>query len=524
MTARNYDIIITVDDASSFATSNFIVGNTSITVGVLADIDVANNILKVKLANTLQEFSSSEVIHSNTITISGTANGAINSDSLPFQANVMSGNTTTAIATISSISPSPFIAEKNAFTQAPLVRLYSIYYPGEWYPPNENGNPTQQGEGRAWPSAFPLRFAEIIGDTHNDLAYNVTYGGTSFMPYPVNLDSFDQGTDGRINDLSVTLFNVDNIISTLVEDPYLVGNNTSNSVVAYVNNEYVHGIDPRTVNADPIDVGSIGEEAFDSLTRARANGLAYSSTVAGSYGMDNASFSYADTNTVNGTWQEQKMDTRDLLGGVVEIKTTFASFLDVWPEYSLVTEVNSNVINVTSALPYRIGDNVKSSAGSTEGTIQNIYNNETIYLTNSLDAGTSVSDAIYVINSDADTESYHSDNFKINQLEGLNDHVATFSLVSWLQYFKMMTPRRKYYKNTCQWRYKGAECQYPGAGGLAIPGTTKLSNVNFLAANNEIALDEVGDVCPKSFTGCSLRGNEVHFGGFIGTSRTIPRQ
>lgn len=476
------------------------------------------------MANLQQEFSSSEAIHSNTTTITGTANGLLNSSSLPFQANVMSGNVTTAIATVSAIAPSPFIAEKNSFTQNPIVRLYSIYYPGEWHPPNENGNPTGLGEGRAWPSTFPINFAEIIGDTAQDLAYNVIYNDTSYLPFPVNLDSFDQGVDGKINDLSMTVFNVDNLISALVEDPFLVGNNISNSTVAYVNNEFVHGIDPRTVNADPADVGVLGEEAFDSLTRARANGLTYSSIIESAYGKANASFTYAHTTSVGGEWQEQKVDTRDLLGGVVEIKTTFADFLDVWPEYSLISTIASNTITVHNALPYRVGDNVKASSGTIEATIQSIEDNAIINLTNPLDGGTAVSDALYVVNLNPDPESFHVDTFKINQLEGLSDHVATFGLVSWLQFFKIVTPKRKYYKNTCQWKYKGEECQYPGHGGLAIPGSSKVSNTNPIAANNEIASSAAGDVCSKSFAACSLRNNETHFGGFLSTNATIPRQ
>ena len=63
-----------------------------------------------------------------------------------FVSNVISANSTTAIATISSITPSAFKAEKNSFSQNPIVRLYTIYYPGEWYPPNAAGNPTGQGD------------------------------------------------------------------------------------------------------------------------------------------------------------------------------------------------------------------------------------------------------------------------------------------------------------------------------------------------------------------------------------------
>ena len=81
------------------------------------------------------------------------------------------------------------------------------------------------------------------------------------------------------------------------------------------------------------------------------------------------------------------------------------------------------------------------------------------------------------------------------ELENLNEEVATFSLVSWLQYFRNQLPNRKYYKNTCQWAYKGPECQYPGPGGLAIPGTSLTSNANPIAANNNIASSSAGDVC-----------------------------
>jgi lambda family phage minor tail protein L len=92
-----------------------------------------------------------------------------------------------------------------------------------------------------------------------------------------------------------------------------------------------------------------------------------------------------------------------------------------------------------------------------------------------------------------------------------------------LQYFKIVTPKRKYYKNTCQWKYKGEECQYPGSGGLPIPSSDLVSNANPIAANNEIANTEAEDVCSKSLEGCTLRNNARHFGGFPGTGRTVPR-
>ena len=65
----------------------------------------------------------------------------------------------------------------------------------------------------------------------------------------------------------------------------------------------------------------------------------------------------------DGEWREGKSDTRDLLGGVVSIKTTFANFLDHWPEYSTARFITSNVVEVYNALPYRVGDNVRAQKG-----------------------------------------------------------------------------------------------------------------------------------------------------------------
>jgi len=514
MSARSYDVILTVDNASGFVSTNVLIGNTTSTAGIIANVNTTTNELKVKLNNLQQEFSSSELVHSNAAVITTASGNATSITGLlnpttpqDFLSNVFSHNVTTAISTVSSISPSPFKAEKNAFTQNPIVRLYSVYYPGEWYPPNEAGNPSGQGAGKAWPNDFPIRFAEVVGDLTSDLFYNVSYAGTSYIPFPVNASTLAQGSEGSVDEITLDIFNVDNIITRLIEDPFLAGNNSSNSVTATVNGELVNGIDPRTV---------IG-------TTSNPDGLNYDENIVGLYGRSNASFDRTQTLAVGGNWVEQKMDTRDLLGGVVEIKTTFANFLDVWPEYSTVQAVRGNVIEVYNALPYRVGDNVKSSTGSIEGTIQSIEENTYLFLSNELEDELPIGDPIYIVNNDADTESYIEEKFKIDQLEKLNESVATFNLISWLQYFKLITPKRKYYKNTCQWVYKGPECQYPGPGGLPIPGGTEVSNTNPIAANNQIAADSSGDICSKSLQACTLRNNQAHFGGFPGTGRTIPR-
>ena len=130
MSARSYDVILSVDNASAFEATNVVIGNTSATTGTIANVNTTTNELKVKLNNLQQEFSSSEVVHSNTIVTTTATGGDGLLTTANFLSNVYSANSTTAIATISSIAQSAFKAEKNAFSQNPIVRLYTIYYPG----------------------------------------------------------------------------------------------------------------------------------------------------------------------------------------------------------------------------------------------------------------------------------------------------------------------------------------------------------------------------------------------------------
>ena len=79
------------------------------------------------------------------------------------------------------------------------------------------------------------------------------------------------------------------------------------------------------------------------------------------------------------------------------------------------------------------------------------------------------------------------------------------SIRNFLQYFKLVAPKRKFYKNTCQWVYKGPECQYPGPAGGTIPGTSLSANTNPIAANNQTASSAAGDVCGKSIISCTKK-------------------
>ena len=688
MTARNYDVILNFatspNEVGAFEAGNTLVGNSTGTVGVIANVDLTANTIKVKYSNTFTEFKATENVHSNVATTriiavdfkysNANTTGAIvnnlnyaelnqnleaarfairtagnefseslSADSkdtahtnallLPIEANskseitvilnntivhpdqylwtgdlaananqhgsfggnvqlnsqttfnvvpmfanaivfkaeslardvnvtvrvdtanlqssafnpaVFTGNVTTAISPrIASISNSPYIREKNSFTQNPIVRLIKIYYPGEWYPPNKAGNPTGEGEGLSYPVNFPFSVAEINGDIISDLNYNVTYDGSSYQPYPLNVSAMEQKSDGEINEVEVTLFNFENTISALIEDPFIAGNNKNNSAMAIVNGEYVNGIDPRSINADPEDLGDpdpVNQFSDSNVANVAANVLKslrniqvsssnvynFSSTVVGTYGKENAAWTRDEVISADGAgkdnWEEKKLDSRDLLGGVVEIKSTFANFLDFWPEYSTIKSILGNAFEMTTTMPYRVGDNVKSSRGDTEATIQGIEENRFLFLSNDLDAGTAQGDPLYIINVDADPEAFLEDVFKIETLDALNDVTATFTLTSWLQYFKFVVPKRKYYKNTCQWEYKGAECQYPGPGELPIPGTDLKSNANPIKADNTVGSNPNDDVCGKSLLACQVRNNDVHYGAFPATGRTIPRQ
>ena len=517
MTSRNYDYILKVDTTTGFKAGNTIIGATSLTEALIANVDVATSNIKVKLSNTIAEFHVGEQIFSNYIVKTTSANTYDIGRTTPTYTEQ-----TTGTATVSAINVSRFIREKNAFEQKPLVRLYTIYYPGEWYPTNEYGNPAGDGAGLAWPYGFPFRFAEIRGDYISDINYRVHMGGQEYIPYPINSGVLSTDSSGKINDLTIVVSNFDNLIGSLVENPYLVGNNSTDSVTAYVNGELVNGIDPRTVPSEP----------------------EYDSSVRDSRGL-NATFDYDSTISTGGTWDRLKQDSRDLLGAVVEIKTTFANFLDVWPEYSTVlvtdtingstTTIDSNVVPMITTLPYRVGDIIANNVSGTNRFEIVAINHPYLVCNANVGANFAPGSNVFIMNQEKDSENYVLDTFKIDSLSELNEQTASFSLTSWLQYFKLQLPKRKFYKNVCPWVYKGSECQYPEGGIGIIPGSNTLVLANgtilpdgatangFFNIRNEPVYTLGEDICAKNLQACELRRNQIHFGGFPGTGGTLPR-
>jgi phage-related protein len=427
-----------------------------------------------------------------------------NTETVPYTAPHILSSQTIVTSKIAKIEYSGFIRAKNAFEQPPLVRLYNIYYPGEWYPYLPSRNPAEGGTGLAWPSGFPYRFAEVRGDTISDISYRAYYDGEDYQCYPIESDGIGLNQDGEVNQVNVRISNFDSLIAQIVENSTIAGN-CSNAISGTVNFEKVHNLDPATV----VNSATYDQSIVDSTYA----------------GISNSAITYDRCIKLNGTWTPTKQDSRDLLGGVVEIKSTFATFLDYWPEYSSIRSVSGNIVELYSTAPYRINDNVtiKGTRGKS-ANVKNIVGNF-LELDSKLDIG--IGTNLMIVNPDADPEAFVEDVFKVDKLSSLNGAFAEFSLTSWLQYFKLSFPRRKYYKNTCPWIYKGEECQYPDDGTGTIPGTsasTALTANGFWTTKNvQVNTVSANDECSKSFVACKLRHNQIHFGGFIGTGRTIPK-
>lgn len=654
MSARNYDYILSVADASQFVNSNILIGVSSQTTALIVNVNIASSTLKVKLSNSTQEFISGErvisnvsylsstntfILYSNTAPVSVNSNsyqidGSTNTFSLPssnltnfytdsikvfandielpkttwtypaisslnkygitfvpftytkttstdlanlkiklnevikknyfpnslsqivedysylvpdtdlsriftgsaaevtagtqFTYNIPTANTSnikiqlayglitespyypsyklseieTANTTITSIGVSTFIKSKNAFEQQPLVRLYTLYYPGEWYPAKESGNPSSEDADNdyPWPAGFPVRFAEVRGDYISDISYTVQYGGITYQPYPIDSTGINFDSSGKINDVTLSVSNFDSLITALVENAYLVGYNSSNNAPGIVNGELVYNIDPRTNPANA---------HFDAD---------YSSTIG-----TNVAWTYTSTVSRGDTWVPIKQDTRDLLGGIVEIRTTFAHLLDYWPEYSIVLEkINTNYLRMRTTSPYRVGDIIHNNSNDMINASSVISQIVHPYIVVSNPINFNPGDKIYIQNPEASSEEFILDKFKINNLEGLDDVGAKFSLTSWLQYFKYTSHKRSFLKNSCPFVYGGEECQYPRSGTGAIPGSKKTAN-GFFTINNITTLDPTLDACARNGIACSLRNNEIHFGGFPGTGVSVPR-
>jgi phage-related protein len=553
MTTRAYDYIVSVANAEAFATGAIVFGLTSNTIAEV--ISKQSNNLKVKLSNIYSAFAVGETIRTNTfnmysvntfaeysiipldltfdlpitnaltdsisvyvdnfalpkeyysvnntsiiidanylpsISIAGISNVLVqvvtaNTNAASFISSNISEQSMTANSSITAIYSSPYIAEKNATQQTPIVKLYSIYYPNEWYPANSNGNPSKSGSGYPWPHNFPIRYAEFLGETFTDFNYSISFANTEYKVVALNGGELSTDDTGTINGTTLEISNFDGVISSLIDSPNILGYNSSNSASAFVNGELVRNIDPRTI---------LGNTYYDSSVAVNRG--------------NNAAWDYESTIENGDTWISLRDDSRDLLGAIVEIKLTYAKFLDYWPEYSKVSNVSGNIITMYSSTPYRVGDVVYSSVDKVSNAITDIKGNN-VYVNIPATIGSN----LYIVNPDADKDSFVEYTFIISRLDELNDFTAKFSLTNLLQYFKMELPKRKFFRTTCPWAYKGTECKYPVNGSGPIIGSNpEITSNGFFTYDNVPTLNSSEDICAKTFTACALRRNLANFGGF----------
>lgn len=394
------------------------------------------------------------------------------------------------------VRPSNYILTNNSFEQEPIVRLYTIYYPGEWYPPNANGNPSGDGVGYTWPYPFPLRYAEVFGDDFNIPDYSIEHEGNRYKAFPINYPGISISSDGSIGEISLELANTDYYFSTLVENPYILGFNNTSAVSATVNGELVSNIDPRTVPGNP----------------------AYDANVVTALGQVNSAFSFDSTRSLGEEWISLVKDSRDLLGAVVEIKSIYANHLEYWPEYSLLSTIQGNVLTVTDTSPYRVGDSIQSNNGTVAGSVVFISNNNIIVDSASV-SGITSGDKIYIRNANYDPYAYLDHKFIVSKMISYDETKVVFNLSERTSQINKELPRRKFYKNTCPWKYKGVECKYPSNGTGIIANTHPETTANGMFTINNVATTDVSlDKCSKSITACRLRNNIQNFGGFPGTN------
>lgn len=401
--------------------------------------------------------------------------------------------------TVVNIYPSNYIATKNSFEQEPVVILYDIYYPGEWYPSNDNDNPSKSGAGYPWPYPFPLRYIQVFGDDLEIPDYSITHNNNEYKALPVNSSGVSLASDGTLGEVTLTLDNTGYYFSSLVENPLLVGNNTTGGITATVNGELVTNIDYRTNPTHPD----------------------YDASVASSRGGNNVAFDYSSTIALGDTWEPIIHDSRDILGAVVKIKTIYASQLEYWPEYAVVRSLTDNVITVSDTSMYRVGDTVVGNADPSQGTIVSINGNEVVVSQPSI-TGLTTGHKLLIENANYDPYAYREHELILNKMISYNESSITFNLAERNANLVDELPNRKFYKNTCPWKYKGVYCKYPSSAVGVIANTYPETTANgMFTVTNTSTNNPALDRCAKTVTACKLRNNIQNFGGFPGTNEKL---
>ncbi|EJH4505442.1 phage minor tail protein L [Cronobacter malonaticus] len=113
-------------------------------------------------------------------------------------------------------------------------------------------------------------------------------------------------------------------------------------------------------------------------------------------------------------------------------------------------------------------------------------------------------------NPTADPNQHFPDEMWFIEQKTLETHqVVEFELSSVFDLMGVQLPYRQIIKNTCPWKYRGAECGYTGP---------------YFDKNNRQTMLSAADYCTKRYDSCKARKNffangVIHFGGFIGATR-----
>ena len=401
------------------------------------------------------------------------------------------GEATGQTRTIKSVTRNKLLEEANKSQISGKVRAVSIYYPGNWYSDGDEYATTRQ----AWPHPFPIHIINsgFSEDIVNPQSFPVEYRGITYNPVPMDIDPIQDESDGTIGNFSISIFNADGLVNSIVQNPNLVGYSSA-GISSIVDNLFLTNIDPRTVPTN----------------------AAYDQRVVDYYGTTNAAVDFYQNDSLGGTWTRQVGDSKHLLGAVVRVTSTFQRFLPYWPEYSTVHNSinNSNTVTVTDATVYRVGDEITSNNHASTANVVSITNNRELNLDGNITA--SSGDGLFIKNPDADPGACAVESFKITQLQGLTNEVATFQLTSFLEYFTQQLPKEKIYSNKCRFNYKDSRCAYAGPGNFPIKGNDTLrTNPKAITLQGEESDDLSLDQCAKTFDACQKRNNHERFGGFV---------
>jgi len=110
------------------------------------------------------------------------------------------------------------------------------------------------------------------------------------------------------------------------------------------------------------------------------------------------------------------------------------------------------------------------------------------------------------VNPDADdTAQFPKEVYFIDRKVSENNSVVEYDLVSALDISSIKLPRRLVIQNTCQWRYRGPECNYTGSAMFTKLGVS--------------TADSTLDVCGKRLSDCKIRfgaSSTLNYGAFPG--------